>query len=133
MPVSTFFCFSLEYFPSAVLLYSMKTSFHISKYLPQLHPGPHVFEHGFLPVSMNISVHGPQGPVIPAGPQKLSLFPSQYILSPGMPRFCHILADSPSFGASPSPAKTVTCNCPGLNFSSFIKNSKLHSIASFFQ
>ena len=39
MPVSTVFCASGGYFPSAVLLYCMKTSFQTSMYLPQWQPG----------------------------------------------------------------------------------------------
>ena len=50
----------------------MKTSFQISKYLPQEQPGWQSGPHAGRPVSMNISESGPQGPVSPAGPHQLS-------------------------------------------------------------
>src|SRR3989338_1953256 len=106
IPVSTFCCFSFSYPPSTVLLYCMKTSFQTSKYFPQLHPGLHSFEQGSFPVSINISVSGPQGPVFPAGPHQLSFLGKKKMRSFGMPKDCHDLADSSSLGASPSPLKT---------------------------
>ena len=50
-PVSTFFCDNLEYFPSLLLKYSIKTLFHISTYLPHPHDGLHSGEHFGFPVS----------------------------------------------------------------------------------
>ena len=71
IPVSTFFCFNGSNFPSIVLLYSIKTLFQISTYLPQSQAGEHFSEHFGLPVSIKISVSPPQGPVCPAGPHQL--------------------------------------------------------------
>src|SRR3989338_6172565 len=98
IPVSTFCCFSFSYSPSAVLLYCMKTSFHTSKYFPQEHPCLQSLPHGSAPVSTNISVSGPQGPVFPAGPHQLSFLGKKKILSLGIPDDCHTLADSSSLG-----------------------------------
>src|SRR3989338_5360976 len=98
IPVSTFCCFSFSYFPSPVLLYCIKTSFQTSKYFPQKQPGLQSFEQGSFPVSTNISVSGPQGPVFPAGPHQLSFFGKKKILSLGIPDDCHTLADSSSLG-----------------------------------
>ena len=72
MPVSTLWRPSGSNTPSAFLLNCMKTSFQISMYLPQWQPGRQSGPHFSLPVSMNISVSGPQGPVSPAGPHQLS-------------------------------------------------------------
>ena len=73
MPVSTFFCSRGGKVPSACLLYCMNTSFQISRYLPQEHAGEHSGEQGGTSRIMNISVSGPQGPVVPAGPHQLCL------------------------------------------------------------
>ena len=57
--------------PSACLLYCMNTSFQISRYRPQSQAGEQSGPQGSLSVMMNISVSGPQGPVMPAGPHQL--------------------------------------------------------------
>ncbi len=85
IPVSTFFWLRGSNLPSAVLLYSIKTSFHISTYLPQLQAGEQSLEHFSLPVSINISVSGPQGPVRPAGPHQLCSFGRKNIWSSATP------------------------------------------------
>src|SRR3989344_734278 len=72
IPVSTFFCFNFLN-PSFVLLYSIKTLFHISKYFPQLHPGLHSLLPFLFPETKKNSWHGPQGPYSETGPQKFSL------------------------------------------------------------
>src|SRR3989338_9450922 len=135
IPVSTVFCFSGRYSPSAVLLYCMNTSLHTSKYLPQVHPGLHPLPHFSFPVSINISVSGPQGPVTPAGPHQLSFFGRKNILSFGIPSPSQIFSDSSSFGASLSPANTVTERLSLSNPSHFsdVRNSRLQLMASFFQ
>ena len=71
MPVSTFFCARGMKLPSACLLYCMNTSFQISRYRPQEQAGEQSGPQGSLSVMMNISVSGPQGPVMPAGPHQL--------------------------------------------------------------
>ena len=53
----------------------MKTLFQISVYLPQWQDGPQDGPHFGRPSSKKISVSGPQGPVMPAGPHQLSSFP----------------------------------------------------------
>ena len=73
MPVSTFFCLSGMNVPSFCLLYCMNTSFQISRYAPQWQAGEQFGPQGFL-VIMNISVSGPHGPVMPAGPHQLCSF-----------------------------------------------------------
>ena len=51
----------------------MNTSFQISRYAPQWQAGEQFGPQGFL-VMMNISVSGPHGPVMPAGPHQLCSF-----------------------------------------------------------
>ena len=46
MPVSTFFFAIGTYWPSAVLLYCMNTSFQISRKRPQEHAGEQFGPHG---------------------------------------------------------------------------------------
>ena len=86
----------------------MNTSFQISKYLPQWQPGRQAGPQAGLPVSMNISVSGPQGPVWPAGPHQLSLRGRKWMRSPGCPTDLQTPAASSSGGTSSSPANTVT-------------------------
>ena len=93
----------------------MKTSFQISKYLPQEQPGRHSLPQASLPVSTNISVSGPHGPVFPAGPHQLSSMGRAKIRSRGMPSFCQIATESSSIGTFSLPSKTVTYSASGLN------------------
>ena len=74
MPVSTFFCLSGTKVPSACFSYCMNTSFQISRYLPHEQAGEQSGPHGGRSVMMNISVSGPHGPVMPAGPHQLCFF-----------------------------------------------------------
>ena len=64
------------------------TGIHVSNYV-----------NGNASVSINISVSGPHGPVVPAGPHQLSFFGRKYIWSSGMPKDLQISADSSSLGA----------------------------------
>ena len=108
MPVSTLWRPSGSNVPSAFLLYCMNTLFQISMYLPQWQPGRQSGPHLGLPVSMNISVSGPHGPVVPAGPHQLSSRGSGKMWSSGRPcRFQRAIASS-SRGMPSSPANTVT-------------------------
>jgi hypothetical protein len=100
----------------------MNTLFHISTYLLHLHPGLQSFEQGTFPVSMNISVSGPQGPVGPAH-QKLSSSGKKNILSLGIPQLNQMLAASSSLGILLLPSNTVTFIFSGFILSSFVKNS----------
>ncbi len=74
---------------------------------------------------------GPHGPVFPAGSHQLSFFGRNAILCFGIPRDSQIFEDPISFGASLSPAKTVTANLSTGIFKIFVRNSKENSIASF--
>ena len=71
MPVSTFFCLSGMKVPSFCFSYCMNTSFQISRYLPQEQAGEQSGPQGGWSRMINISVSGPQGPVMPAGPHQL--------------------------------------------------------------
>src|SRR3989344_2360233 len=110
-----FFCFASEYFPFLFFSYSIKTSFQISTQFT------------------NISVSGPHGPVSPAGPHQFSSFSKNFILL--IPKDFHIFSASISLGESLSPEKTETAilflSSPNHFFE--VKNSKLNSIACFFQ
>ena len=92
--------------PSAFLLYCMNTSFQISKYLPQEQAGEQSGPQGSLSVMMNISVSGPHGPVIPAGPHQLFSLGRKKIWSSLTPHLRQSSALSSSRGQSASPAKT---------------------------
>ena len=129
MPVSTFFLPRGSYTPSALLLYCMKTLFHISRYFPQSQAGEQSAQHFSLPVSQKISVSGPQGPVVPAIHQ-LFFFGRKKICPSFKPHSRHIFADSSSRGASASPSKTETASlfASSPRYSSDVKNSKLHLI-----
>ena len=71
MPVSTFLRSKGVKVPSAERLYCIKTLFHISRYLPQSQAGEQFGPQAGLPVSINISVSGPQGPGMPAAGHQL--------------------------------------------------------------
>ena len=98
MPVSTLWRPSGTNLPSSFLLYCMKTSFQISMYFPQWQPGRQSGPHFSLPVSMNISVSGPHGPVVPAGPHQLSSRGRRKMRSSGMPSDFQIATASSSAG-----------------------------------
>src|SRR3989344_5250382 len=99
-----FFCFAFSN-PVLVFIYCIKTLLPISTHVLSSvlnFLGAFVFA-----LQKNISVHGPQGPVSPAGPHQLSFFGSNAIFSFGIPNESHIFSDSSSFGASLSPSKHV--------------------------
>ena len=130
IPVSTFFCASSVKLPSASLLNCIKTLFQISTYFPQWQDGPQFGEHFGLPISQNISVSGPQGPVCPAGPHQLHSLPYLKICSFLSPWLFHISTVSSSAGAISSPSNTVTANRSTGMFKYFVRNSKLIEMAS---
>src|SRR3989339_14024 len=125
IPVSIFFCGRFFKEPSACLSNWVKTRFQTSRYLSQSQPGPQIdFPHPLpMPVSYNISEQGPQGPVSPIC-QKFESLPSFMILSFEI-IFCHISQ------ASSSSLYTETYSFSLLIFNTSVKNSQLHSIASF--
>src|SRR3989339_913090 len=97
MPVSMFFFGSGLRLPSDCRSNWVNTRFHISRYRSQLHPGA---QSGFPqlsdgPMSINISEHGPQGPVGPIF-QKFESSPSLMILDSGTIFFQRLYASSSS-------------------------------------
>ncbi len=92
MPVSILGLGSRERLPSSSLSYCIKTRFHNSHHLSQSHfPIPHsdAPQLRSSPLSINISLQGPHGPVSPIL-QKLSFSPNLIILHEGMPAIsCH--------------------------------------------
>ncbi len=114
--------------PVLSLSYCMKTRFHNSLHLSQSHfPIPHsgASHRSSSPLSMKISLQGPQGPISPML-QKLSFSPNLTILSAGIPVIsCH------SLKASLSSLYIVTHSLSLGRLNSSVKNSHANSIASF--
>ena len=112
-------------------MYCMRTSFPISTQL--LFLGSNFFGGFSEEDQKNCSVSGPQGPTAPAGPHQLSSFPRKAILSLGMPSESQTSAASVSLGAFLSPLKQVMASFSREILSVLVRNSKVNSIASFFQ